>query len=190
MKLNEYILEIEKFLKDYLEKTHMDTYVLGLSGGVDSSLCACLALNAVGRERLKVIMMPINSNPADLNDAMKLATLKDLDYIVVDATETYNQYVSDMKKAGVFLSRDTLSNLKARIRMCILYAYAQEHRGLVIGTDNKDERFTGYFSSSFFARSGMFTSLPPRKGSIITTGIPFAAAYLRPLTPAWAFSSM
>ncbi len=146
MKLNEYILEIEKFLKDYLEKTHMDTYVLGLSGGVDSSLCACLALNAVGRERLKVIMMPINSNPADLNDAMKLATLKDLDYIVVDATETYNQYVSDMKKAGVFLSRDTLSNLKARIRMCILYAYAQEHRGLVIGTDNKDERFTGYFT--------------------------------------------
>ena len=146
MKLNEYILEIEKFLKDYLEKSHMDTYVLGLSGGVDSSLCACLALNAVGRERLKVIMMPINSNPADLNDAMKLATLKDLDYIVVDATETYNQYVSDMKKAGVFLSRDTLSNLKARIRMCILYAYAQEHRGLVIGTDNKDERFTGYFT--------------------------------------------
>ena len=51
-----------------------------------------------------------------------------------------------MKKNGITLSRDTISNLKARIRMTILYAYAQEHKGLVLGTDNKDERFTGYFT--------------------------------------------
>ena len=146
MELKEYLLVIEKFLKNYLDKTKMDCYVLGLSGGVDSSLAAALALKAVGKEKLKCIMMPINSNPADLNDALRLANELDLDYVVIDASETCNQYVRDLAKSGIALSRDSLSNLKARIRMCILYAYAQEHRGLVIGTDNKDERFTGYFT--------------------------------------------
>ena len=146
MKLKEYLLVIEKFLKDYLENSKMDTYVLGLSGGVDSSLTSVLIKNAVGKDKLMCIMMPIDSNPADLEDALTLAKEMDLNYLVIDATETYNQYLSDMAKAGVAISRDTRSNLKARIRMSILYAYAQEHRGLVVGTDNKDERFTGYFT--------------------------------------------
>ena len=146
MKLEEYLNVIEKFLEDYLNSSKMDTYVLGLSGGVDSSLCAALAKNAVGKDKLMCIMMPIASNPADLNDALHLAKTLDLNYIVVDATKTYETYLEDLKNSGIFLKRDTISNLKARIRMSILYAYAQEHRGLVIGTDNKDEKFTGYFT--------------------------------------------
>ena len=146
MKLEEYLKVIEKFLEDYLNSSKMDTYVLGLSGGVDSSLCAALAKNAVGKDKLMCIMMPIASNPADLNDALHLAKTLDLNYIVVDATKTYETYLEDLKNSGIFLKRDTISNLKARIRMSILYAYAQEHRGLVIGTDNKDEKFTGYFT--------------------------------------------
>lgn len=146
MKLEEYLKVIEKFLEDYLNSSKMDTYVLGLSGGVDSSLCAALAKNAVGKDKLMCIMMPIASNPADLNDALHLAKTLDLNYIVVDATKTYETYLEDLKNSGISLKRDTISNLKARIRMSILYAYAQEHRGLVIGTDNKDEKFTGYFT--------------------------------------------
>lgn len=146
MKLEEYLKVIEKFLENYLNSSKMDTYVLGLSGGVDSSLCAALAKNAVGKDKLMCIMMPIASNPADLNDALHLAKTLDLNYIVVDATKTYETYLEDLKNSGISLKRDTISNLKARIRMSILYAYAQEHRGLVIGTDNKDEKFTGYFT--------------------------------------------
>ena len=146
MKLEEYLKVIEKFLEDYLNSSKMDTYVLGLSGGVDSSLCGALAKNAVGKDKLMCIMMPIASNPADLNDALHLAKTLDLNYIVVDATKTYETYLEDLKNSGISLKRDTISNLKARIRMSILYAYAQEHRGLVIGTDNKDEKFTGYFT--------------------------------------------
>ena len=146
MKLEEYLNVIEKFLEDYLNSSKMDTYVLGLSGGVDSSLCAALAKNAVGKDKLMCIMMPIASNPADLNDALHLAKALDLNYIVVDATKTYETYLEDLKNSGISLKRDTISNLKARIRMSILYAYAQENRGLVIGTDNKDEKFTGYFT--------------------------------------------
>lgn len=146
MKLKEYILVIERFLKNYIKKSKMDTYILGLSGGVDSSLTAALIKEAVGKEKLMCLMMPINSNPNDLTDAMKLANALDINYKVIDASDIYKSYLDVMNKTGIILSRDTLSNLKARIRMCILYAYAQEHRGLVVGTDNKDERFTGYFT--------------------------------------------
>ena len=146
MKLNEYILEIEKFLKDYLEKTHMDTYVLGLSGGVDSSLCAALARNAVGKDRLLCLILPIESHKADEEDALQLVKELDLNYVIVDGTEIFRGYVDTFKKLGQDFDRSTLGNLKARIRMSILYAYAQKYNGLVIGTDNADERYTGYFT--------------------------------------------
>ena len=146
MKLNEYILKIEEFLKNYLENSGMNTYVLGVSGGVDSSLTAALIKNAVGKEKLMCVLMPIDSNPSDLKDGLYLIKELDLDYAVIDASKTYQSYLEDLKAQGIELGRDTKSNLKARIRMSILYAYAQEHRGLVVGTDNKDERYTGYFT--------------------------------------------
>ena len=73
MKLEQYLEVIEKFLKDYLEQYKQDGYVLGLSGGVDSSLVAALARRAVGKDKLMCIMMPIDSNPSDLEDAEKSA---------------------------------------------------------------------------------------------------------------------
>ena len=60
MKLEQYLEVIEKFLKDYLEQYKQDGYVLGLSGGVDSSLVAALTRRAVGKDKLMCIMMPIS----------------------------------------------------------------------------------------------------------------------------------
>ena len=146
MKLNEYLKVIEKFVKDYLEDSHMDRYVLGLSGGVDSSLVAAICRKAVGKDRLTCIMMPINSNPDDLKDAKEVAKQLDLDYLVIDGSEIFHQAVKEFELVGEELDVATKANLKVRIRMIILYAYAQKHRGLVIGTDNADERYTGYFT--------------------------------------------
>ena len=146
MELKEYLKVIEKFVKDYLENAHQDRYVLGLSGGVDSTLVAAICRNAVGKEKLTCIAMPIESNPDDLNDAKEVAKELDLELLVVDGTEIYRQAVKEFENIGVELDTATKSNLKVRIRMIILYAYAQKHRGLVIGTDNADERYTGYFT--------------------------------------------
>ena len=146
MKLQEYLKVIEKFVADYLVESHQKQYVLGLSGGVDSSLVAAICKNAVGKEKLTCIMMPIDSHPADLEDALDLAKQLDLNYLVIDGSESFHRTVEEFKKQGVELDRATLSNLKVRIRMTILYAYAQKVGGLVIGTDNKDERYTGYFT--------------------------------------------
>ena len=70
----------------------------------------------------------------------------DLNLIVYDASEVFHKAKEEFIALGEELDRSTLANLKVRIRMCVLYAYAQKHRGLVIGTDNKDERYTGYFT--------------------------------------------
>lgn len=146
MKLEQYLKVIEKFVRDYLDKSHCKQYVLGLSGGVDSSLVAAITKAAVGKEKLTCIMIPIESHPSDLEDAMELASQLDLNYLIIDGTTSYRETVNRFLEQGIELDRATLSNLKVRIRMTILYAYAQKVGGLVIGTDNKDERYTGYFT--------------------------------------------
>ena len=146
MKLEEYLHVIEDFVRDYLNDSHMDRYVLGLSGGVDSTLVAAICRKAVGKERLMCIMMPIESRPEDLIDAKEVARQLDLDYIVIDGTEIFHKAKAEFENIGIELDVATLANMKVRIRMILLYAYAQKHRGLVIGTDNADERYTGYFT--------------------------------------------
>lgn len=146
MNLNDYIKEIESFLINYLKDTHSETFVLGVSGGVDSSLVAALCKKAVGKEHLHCLIIPIESSQEDIKDALTLVKDLDLRYDIIDATETFYSYVNDFKKNGYEMDKSTLGNLKARIRMSILYAFAQKERGLVVGTDNADERYVGYYT--------------------------------------------
>ena len=146
MDLKSYLKEVEKFLKNYLEKTGCEKYVLGVSGGVDSSLCAALLKSAVGRDRVHCLIMPIYSSNDDTEDGLTLVKELDLPYDVIDASEAFESYKKVFAKNGIELDRSTLGNLKARMRMSILYAVAQKEKGLVVGTDNADERCVGYFT--------------------------------------------
>ena len=146
MKLKEYLNVIEEFLKNYLIDNHQDCYVLGISGGVDSSLVAALAKRAVGKDKLFAYALPIDSLKADESDAVKLAKHLDINYEVVDLTDAYHELVKKYEATGITLDASTKGNLKARMRMATLYAFAQNKRGLVLGTDNKDERYTGYYT--------------------------------------------
>lgn len=144
MELKKYLLEIEKFLKNYLKESHAKSYVLGLSGGVDSSLVAAIAKKAVGKENLYCYAIDIESNKQDIIDAKEVAKELDVNLEVISLTKTYHRYLKDLK--GKDFIRLTKSNLKVRMRMVALFAYAQEHSGLVLGTDNMDERYVGYFT--------------------------------------------
>lgn len=146
MKLAQYLDEVVQFLKDYFEKAHAKTYILGLSGGVDSSLCAALAKKAVGKDNFLGVIIPIESANADTLDAQKVCQIFNINYIFYDGTALYNEFKREALKAGLTLDKTALSNLKARLRMTILYAIAAVKQGLVIGTDNADERYTGYFT--------------------------------------------
>ena len=144
MELKQYLLEIEEFLKNYLEESHCKAYVLGLSGGVDSTLVAAIARKAVGKDRLFCYALDIDSNPADVEDAKKVAKELDLNLEIINLTKTYHSYLEDLN--GKEFIKLTKSNLKVRMRMVALFAFAQEHYGLVLGTDNMDERYVGYFT--------------------------------------------
>ena len=146
MDLKSYLKEIEKFLKEYLEEAHSDKYIIGVSGGVDSSLCAAILKSAVGKEKVHCLILPIDSSKADTEDGLTLVKDLDLPYDVIDTTEAFNAYKKEFAKNGIELDRSTLGNLKARMRMSILYAVAQKERGLVVGTDNADERYVGYYT--------------------------------------------
>ena len=146
MDLKSYLKEIEKFLKEYLEKTHCEKYILGVSGGVDSSLCAAILKSAVGKDKIHCLIMPIDSSKADTEDGLTLVKDLDLPYDVIDVSEAFEAYKKEFLRNGLELDRSTLGNLKARMRMSILYAVAQKERGLVVGTDNADERCVGYFT--------------------------------------------
>lgn len=144
MKLEKYLLEIEKFLQDYLAKSKCDCYVLGLSGGVDSSLVAAIARKAVGKDKLYCYAIRINSHQSDVDDAIEVARQLDLNLQVISLDIPYHEIKGAL--LGDDFSRLTKSNLKVRMRMLALYAFAQEKNGLVLGTDNKDERYVGYFT--------------------------------------------
>ena len=147
MTLEKYIDEIVLFLKNYKEQhPFVKGYVLGVSGGVDSSLAAVLVKKAVGVENMMALLMPIDSNVKDLNDGIELCKTMGVPFEVVDATKAFYSFKESIEAVSGDLDLSTLGNLKARMRMSILYAYAQKHGYLVVGTDNADERYTGYFT--------------------------------------------
>ena len=167
MKLEEYLKVIMKFMADYKESAHASGYVLGLSGGVDSSLVALLAKESVGKEHLTCIMMPIHSLKDDLEDALELAKTHDIHYEIFDASDVFDRYIEEFSHLGIELDTATKANLKARIRMSILYAYGQKHNYLVLGTDNKDERYTGYFTKYGDGAADLYPIAKLVKGEVI-----------------------
>lgn len=117
--------------------------VLGLSGGLDSAVVAFLAVEALGANKVFALFLPSSTNTAqDLKLAKLIAKnlkLSPISYLLPPILNSYQKIIrlKDQKIVG---------NLKARIRMSILYAKANEISGLVLGTGNKSEIMTGYFT--------------------------------------------
>lgn len=141
MKLLEYKNYLVEWLREEVEKANMDGVIVGLSGGVDSSVVAALAKEAFPENSLGVFM-PIKNMGQDLLDAKAVAETIKIDTINVDLTEAYEA----MSKATGVQTKLANANIKPRLRMSALYALAQEKRYLVLGTDNAAEWILGYFT--------------------------------------------
>ena len=133
-------------VRDYVMKNGFGHVVLGLSGGIDSTLVALIAADALGADRVTAVVMPSRySSEGTQSDARKLAAnlgIECLDLPIAPAMEVYEQLL-----AGAFEGREpdiTEENLQARIRGNLLMALSNKFGWLVLTTGNKSENSVGY----------------------------------------------
>jgi NAD+ synthase (glutamine-hydrolysing) len=133
-------------LRDYVEKNGFRHVVLGLSGGIDSALTACVAVDALGPERVSTAIMPSPySSSATQDDARELAGNLGVERIELDIAPVMRAY--DDTLTGVFHGREddvTEENLQARARGNLLMALSNKFGWLVLTTGNKSELSVGY----------------------------------------------
>jgi NAD+ synthase (glutamine-hydrolysing) len=133
-------------LRDYLEKNGFRHAVLGLSGGIDSALVACVAVDALGPERVSVAVMPSPYSSGETqDDARRLAEKLGVERVELPIGDAMAAY--DGALSLVFDGRDpdiTEENLQARIRGNLLMALSNKFGWLVLTTGNKSEMSVGY----------------------------------------------
>ena len=137
------VIKCEQWLSDEVKKAGASGIILGLSGGIDSSVLAALGREALGHDGVLGVIMPCHSNPNDEADAKLLAEALDVKYTRVELSDVYD---SMCKAIGFEPSPLVSSNMKARLRMVTLYSLGQTNRLLVCGTSNRSEFETGYFT--------------------------------------------
>ena len=132
--------------QDYMRKTGFKKAIIGLSGGIDSSLVAVIAADALGPENVTGISMPSGySTEHSKSDAQKLAENLGISYITVPIEETFRTSLSMMEPAlGKEYPGVAAENLQARIRGNILMTVSNRFGPLVLTTGNKSEMATGY----------------------------------------------
>ncbi len=129
-------------LKKYFEKHNFQKGVVGISGGVDSAVTAAIASKALGNENVQGLILPHSkfSSVKNMRDAHEVA-----DFLSIEKKEIQ---IDDFAKNFLNLPWTeealTKANIYARVRMVILYSWANEHNALVFGTCNKSETLLGY----------------------------------------------
>jgi NAD+ synthase len=133
-------------LRDYVDKNRFRGVVLGLSGGVDSALCAALATDAIGAERVRCVMLPFRfTSRESLTDAAQAARALGVRYDVVPIESAVHGLEASLTEIFAGAARDvTEENLQARARGTILMAISNKFGLMVVTTGNKSEMSVGY----------------------------------------------
>lgn len=140
--------EILTFIRKAVDASGSRGVVVGLSGGVDSSLVLALCVRAIGAQKILGLIIPTEFTPAkDLEDAKELASSLSVQTKVVRVDSILETFV---KALGIERrepsQRIPLANILARIRMIVLYYYANLHNLLLVGTGDRSEALIGYFT--------------------------------------------
>ena len=142
--LEETAIIIKDFIKTYVENSKCKGVVLGLSGGIDSAVTAILCKQSLGKENTKCLFLPDDTTPKDDTKHCK-QIVKNFDLLC--ETKDITALVKETSKHCVIKpDKYSLSNIKARIRMVLLFEYANMAKSLVCGTSNKSEILVGYFT--------------------------------------------
>jgi NAD+ synthase len=133
-------------LRDYVNKNGFPGVVLGLSGGIDSALCAVMAVDALGAERVRCVMMPYRFTAQEsLDDAAACAKALGVRYEILPIAAAVEGFEQVLKPAFTGLPRDVAEeNLQARTRGTTLMAISNKFNLMVVTTGNKSEMSVGY----------------------------------------------
>ncbi|HXN70598.1 MAG TPA: NAD+ synthase [Bradyrhizobium sp.] len=133
-------------LRDYVGKNGFPGVLLGVSGGIDSALCAAIAVDALGADRVRGVMLPFRfTAQVSLDDAAKLARALGIRYEVLPIAAAVNGFEEILSKTFAGLPRDiTEENLQARARGTLLMAISNKSGAMVVTTGNKSEMSVGY----------------------------------------------
>ncbi len=133
-------------VKDYVHKNGFQKVVMGLSGGVDSSLVAAIAVDALGSENVVGVSMPSRySSPGSKSDAESLARNLDIEFHVIPIEKAFSAYLETLAEPFKDTKPDsTEENIQARIRGNLLFALSNKFGWLVLACSNKSETAMGY----------------------------------------------
>jgi NAD+ synthase len=151
----EEIQGIQGWISDYFKQQRLEYAVLGLSGGLDSSVVATMLANALGREKVTGVLLPDEvTDPKDVEDASYLVDrigIRKKRYDISPLVSAFVQQdpeIADRGLGGEYRNRIQYGNLKARVRMIKIYEVSQllPGRSVVVGTTDKSEWLMGYFT--------------------------------------------
>ena len=140
-------LQVTEFIRSQIEKSGLKGAIVSLSGGIDSSLVLALTVEALGPERVTGVTMPERdvTPESDITDVMKLCATYDVTCDTVEITQILRVMRESLPLHDPE-DRIPLGNLKARTRMVVAYHYANSLGRMVMGSSNKTELLTGYFT--------------------------------------------
>lgn len=142
----EIYLAIKLALRDYCHKNNFKGAILGLSGGIDSALTLVLAVDALGKEKVKALFMPSKfTSKESYEDAQALAKNLGIELLEISIDPIFDTYLEELRK-GLPYKDFTVAeeNLQARIRANLLFYVSNREGYLVLATSNKSEAATGY----------------------------------------------
>lgn len=117
--------------------------IIGISGGKDSSICAALCVEALGKDRVIGVLMP-NLKQDDIEDSYQLVNHLGIKSFTIPISVAVAGIHNQLEHEGIEISEQTTINLPPRIRMSVLYAVSQSMNGRVINTCNLSEDWVGY----------------------------------------------
>lgn len=137
--------ELVKWIKNWFEENGKGcNAVIGISGGIDSSVAAALCVESLGKDRVFGVMMP-QGRQSDIADSRLLCEYLDINRCLIPVGTIINTAEYEISTSlDKELSEQTTINLPARIRMSVLYAVSQTVNGRVINTSNLSESYVGY----------------------------------------------
>ena len=133
-------------IRDYLSKNGFPGAILGLSGGIDSALVLALAVDALGKDKVRTVMMP-SPYTADISwiDAREMALRMGVRYDEISIVPEFEAFKKSLASEFAGLAEDTTEeNIQARIRGTLLMALSNKFGSMVLTTGNKSEMATGY----------------------------------------------